>query len=122
MNDLKTIISSIADELAQEVVTIRRHIHQYPEISFDEYKTADFICETLESWGIPFQKGIATTGVIALIEGTAGEGQTIALRADMDALPIEEKNDVPYASTRPGYMHACGHDAHIAMVLGAERS
>lgn len=119
MNDLKTIISSIADELAQEVVAIRRHIHQYPEISFDEYKTADYICKTLEDWGIPFQRGIATTGIVALIEGTAGEGQTIALRADMDALPIEEKNDVPYASSRPGYMHACGHDAHMAMVLGA---
>ena len=119
MNDLKTIISSIADELTQEVITIRRHIHQYPEISFDEYKTAEFICKTLTNWGIPFQQGIATTGVIALIEGTAGEGKTIALRADMDALPIEEKNEVDYASTRPGYMHACGHDAHIAMVLGA---
>ncbi len=119
MDDIKTIVNGLAHDTIDEVVSIRRKIHAYPEISFDEYKTSELIQQKLKEWGIHFQGGIATTGVVALIEGHNPEGPVIAMRADMDALPIEEKNDVEYASVRPGYMHACGHDAHTAMVLGA---
>lgn len=119
MDDIKTIVNGLASDAIDEVLDIRRRIHAYPEISFDEVKTSELIQQKLTEWGIRFQAGIATTGVVALIEGHNPEGPVIALRADMDALPIEEKNEVEYASTRPGYMHACGHDAHTAMVLGA---
>lgn len=119
MDDLIKIVNSLASDMMDEVIAIRRAIHAYPEIAFDEFKTSALIRQKLTAWGIHFQAGIATTGVVALIEGYNPEGPVIALRADMDALPIEEKNDAEYASTRPGYMHACGHDAHTAMVLGA---
>ena len=119
MDDLKSIVNGLASDFVDEVLAIRRAIHAYPEISFDEVRTSELIQKKLAEWGIRFQAGIATTGVVALIEGHNPEGPVIALRADMDALPIEEKNELEYASTRPGYMHACGHDAHTAMVLGA---
>ena len=116
---LKSVISGLAAEYAADTVALRRHLHAYPELSFAETATAAFVTRELEKLGLHPQS-IANTGVVALIEGRPG-GPTIALRADMDALPITEANDVPYKSTRPGVMHACGHDAHTASLLGAAR-
>lgn len=105
-----------AEELASEIVRIRRAIHRRPELGFEEVETAALIAETLRSLGIRMKTGVGKTGVVGYL-GT--EGPTVALRADMDALPIEELNEVPYKSQVPGKMHACGHDAHVAMLLGA---
>ncbi len=106
-----------AKTLAPELIRIRRDIHQHPELSFQEFRTAKLVADTLLELGIEPQTEIGRTGVIAQI-GT-GDGPTIAIRADMDALPITEQNDVPYKSQNDGVMHACGHDAHTAMLLGA---
>ncbi len=104
-----------AKGLKSELVRLRRAIHRHPELGFREVKTAGLIAETLESLGIKVQTGVAKTGVI----GYLGKGGPVAaIRADMDALPIQELNEVPYRSRVPGVMHACGHDAHVAMVLG----
>jgi len=105
-----------ANELKGELIRLRRAIHRHPELGFREVKTAALIAETLESLGIKVQTGVAKTGVI----GYLGEGgPVVAIRADMDALPIQELNEVSYRSQVPGVMHACGHDAHVAIVLGA---
>ncbi len=105
-----------AKELRGELIRLRRAIHRRPELGFREVKTAALIAETLESLAIRVQTGVAKTGVI----GYLGEGRpVVAIRADMDALPIQELNKVPYRSQVPGVMHACGHDAHVAMALGA---
>jgi len=105
-----------AKELKGEFIRLRRAIHRHPELGFREVKTAALIAETLESLGIRVQTGVAKTGVI----GYLGEGgPVVAIRADMDALPILELNEVAYSSQVPGVMHACGHDAHVAMALGA---
>lgn len=101
------------DELSQ----IREHLHQYPELSFQEYKTAEFICNQLEKWEIPYKK-IGETGVFVDIVGNS-EGPVIALRADIDALPIQEKSNVSFSSKHPNVMHACGHDGHTTILLGA---
>ena len=101
-----------------ETVAIRRHLHAHPELSFQEHATGAYIAERLEALGIEVRKGIAGTGVIGVVNG-AGPGRTVCLRADIDALPIQETNELPYRSTNPGVMHACGHDAHTAMVLAA---
>ncbi len=99
----------------------RQYLHQHPEINFDCHKTAAFVVEKLRSFGITeIHEGIATSGVIAVIDGQA-EGKTIGLRADMDALPMAEKTGLDYESTVPGAMHACGHDGHTTMLLGAAR-
>jgi amidohydrolase len=103
-----------------EVIAIRRHIHANPELAFQEHKTADFISRKLKEYGIPHETGIAKTGIVGFIEGKKKD-KIIALRADMDALPITEENDVVYKSKVPGVMHACGHDAHVAMLLGAAK-
>lgn len=105
-----------AQEIAPELIRIRRDIHQHPELSFQEFRTAKLVADTLEELGLEPQTGIGRTGVMAQI-GT-GDGPTIAIRADMDALPIIQKNDVPYKSQNEGVMHACGHDAHTAILLG----
>ena len=105
-----------AQALQNRLIAIRRQIHQHPELGFQEVETARLIAETLAELGIPAQTGVGKTGVI----GYLGQGPpTVALRADMDALPIQEENDVPYCSQVPGVMHACGHDAHVACLLGA---
>ena len=105
-----------ARQLEPLLRTIRRTLHQHPELGFQEFKTAQFVADTLASIGVDARTGVGGTGVLADI----GSGSpTIVLRADMDALPIQEKNDVPYASQIPGVMHACGHDAHVASLLGA---
>lgn len=117
MNILETI-KTLAKQHANEIVSIRRHIHQNPELSFEEVKTSDFVCSILDQYKISYTKGYVKTGVIALIEGNNPGKKTILLRADLDALPIEEKNTVDYKSKNTGVMHACGHDVHTASVLG----
>jgi len=111
-------IKALAKHIADEVISIRRHIHQYPELSFQEIETSAFVCSVLDKHHIKYTKGIVKTGIVALIEGKNPTKKTILLRADLDALPIEEKNTVAYASQHVGIMHACGHDAHTASVLG----
>ena len=98
----------------------RRVIHMNPELGYEEFETSRLIVENLESFGLDVHAGIAETGVVGLLE-TGRPGPTIGIRADMDALSIDESNDVPYKSRRPGKMHACGHDAHVSMLLGAAR-
>ena len=119
MPNLIPRIQALAAQHAADTVALRRHLHAHPELSFEEVSTAAFVTKELEKLGLKPQP-LANTGVVALIEGQPG-GPTIALRADMDALPITEANDVPYKSTKPGVMHACGHDVHTASLLGAAR-
>jgi len=114
-------IQSRAHALLPELIGIRRHLHSRPELSFEEWETAAFIGKELEKIGIPFKKNIAGTGIVALIEGKNPHKKCIALRADMDALPIEEANEVGYKSQNKGVMHACGHDVHTTCLLGAAR-
>ncbi|MGI8475811.1 MAG: M20 metallopeptidase family protein [Thermomicrobiales bacterium] len=115
------------DELLPSVIADRRHFHENPEMGFQEFQTAKIVAERLRSLGVEdVRTGIATTGVTGLIRGTAsgegaGAGKVVLVRADMDALPITEENDVDYRSRKPGLMHACGHDAHTAMLLGISR-
>ncbi|MFC3809167.1 M20 metallopeptidase family protein [Lacihabitans lacunae] len=112
-------IKALSKENFSQTVKIRRHLHQNPELSFEEFETAKFIAKTLKELEIPFQEGVAGTGLLALIKGKNPDKKTIALRADMDALPILEKNDVDYKSKNEGVMHACGHDVHTSSLLSA---
>ena len=121
MMALKNKISQLADTYFEDTVSIRRHLHRYPELSFEEFETSKFIQKKLTDYGIPFKGGVIETGVVALIEGKNPSRKCIALRADIDALPILEKNEVSYASTNKGVMHACGHDVHTASLLGVGR-
>ncbi|MEO5967255.1 MAG: M20/M25/M40 family metallo-hydrolase [Ferruginibacter sp.] len=107
------IIRKLAGDYRNEIVEYRNHIHANPELSFVEYETSAYIQKLLKSFNIQFQV-MANTGVVALIEGKNPRKKITALRADIDALPILEKNEVAYKSTRPGIMHACGHDVHTA--------
>ncbi len=110
------------DEILPGVIADRRHLHQHPELGFQEVETARFVEERLRAIGIQeVQTGIATTGLTGLIRGGKGPGKVVLLRADMDALPIHEQNDVEYKSLHDGVMHACGHDAHTAMLMGIAR-
>ncbi len=118
---LKERIKSLAQAYKQEVIDLRRHLHARPELSFKEYETAAFVAEKLKEIGITEIESKATTGWSALIRGRNPEKKVVALRADMDALPIIEANEVPYKSQNPGVMHACGHDAHTASLLGAAK-
>lgn len=119
--NLKSSLKARAAEIQPEIVGIRRTLHAHPELAFEEHETAALVCRSLDALGVPYEKGVAQTGVVALIEGRQGPGKTVALRADMDALPILEANNVDYASTIPGKMHACGHDVHTASLLGTAR-
>lgn len=103
-----------------DAVGVRRQLHMHPELSFQEHETGRYIAERLRGYGIETRTGIAGTGVIGVVHG-AKPGPTVCLRADMDALPIQEAEGLPYRSMNPGVMHACGHDAHTAMVLAAGR-
>jgi amidohydrolase len=114
-------IKTLASEYAEDTVSYRRHLHTHPELSFEEYNTARFVAEKLKSFGLEVTEGVANTGVVALAKGTNPGRKTIALRADMDALPIVEQNEVPYKSQNPGVMHACGHDVHTSSLLGTAR-
>jgi amidohydrolase len=143
MEQIKKKIEQLSKQYLAEIIAIRRHIHQHPELSGEEYKTSDYIASKLQEYGIEFKQGIAKTGIVGLIKGTKlsttpersesmstsekkitrinHELRTIALRADMDALPIEEKNDIEYKSVNKGVMHACGHDLHMASLLGTAK-
>lgn len=120
MDELKNKILQLATAIHPEVVATRRHLHQHPELSFHEYQTSAFVAAKLDELNIPFEK-MADTGLVALIKGAKPSDHVLALRADMDALPINETNDVPYRSKNEGIMHACGHDVHTASLLGAAR-
>jgi amidohydrolase len=114
------IIDSILAETA-EIAAVRRDIHAHPELCFQEVRTADVVAKKLEAWGIPVHRGMGTTGVVGIVHGRDGgaSGRAVGLRADMDALPMQEFNKFAHASTNPGKMHACGHDGHTAMLLAA---
>lgn len=111
-------IKQLANKHSEELISIRRHIHQNPELSFEEFKTSEFVCSVLDKYQITYTKNHVKTGIIVLIKGKNPDKKTILLRADLDALPIEEKNEVSYKSHNIGIMHACGHDVHTASVLG----
>jgi amidohydrolase len=117
---LQQKIKSLAKEYKQEFIDVRHHLHAHPELSYQEFETSAFVQRKLKELGISFTV-MAGTGVVALIEGKNPSSRVIALRADMDALPIHEENNIPYRSTREGVMHACGHDVHTTCLLGAAK-
>jgi amidohydrolase len=121
MPGVKEAIIIKSADLKEEVINLRRHFHRYPELSYEETDTSSFITEWLSKNGISFRKGIAGTGIIGTIKGKAKGKKVVAVRAEMDALPITERNKTDYSSLNPGKMHACGHDAHIAMLLGTTK-
>ncbi|TAL58627.1 MAG: amidohydrolase [Bacteroidetes bacterium] len=126
---LKEKIISLSEKYLNEIIAVRRHLHANPELSFQEYNTSKFIAGKLNEWGIPYKDGIVKTGIVATITGAqlpslGGKdraGYCLALRADMDALPITETNEVEYKSQNTGVMHACGHDVHTSSLLGAAK-
>ncbi|MFM6925329.1 MAG: M20 family metallopeptidase, partial [Ferruginibacter sp.] len=117
---IKEQIQQLAKKYAGEFIEIRHQIHANPELSYQEFETSAFVQNKLTEYGIPFEIK-ATTGVVGLIKGKNPDKKVVALRADMDALPITEENDVPYKSNNPGVMHACGHDVHTTCLLGAAK-
>lgn len=121
MQDVKERIRKLANEYKEEVTDIRRHLHQHPELSMKEEKTAAFIRTKLDAMGIEYQHRVAGHGIVAVIKGSGKGDKVLALRADMDALPIEESNNTTYKSLNEGVMHACGHDVHMACLLGAAK-
>jgi amidohydrolase len=114
-------IKTLSEQYSAEVVESRRHLHANPELSYQEYNTVKFVAEKLRSFGLKVTEGVATTGLIAEIKGQNPGQKSIALRADMDALPISEANEVSYKSQVSGVMHACGHDVHTASLLGTAK-
>lgn len=124
---IKAQLKKLAQQYLEEIISIRRHLHAYPELSFEEYKTSEFIKEKLREFGISYKDGFVKTGIVAEIKGTKypatkdGLLSCIALRADIDALPITEKNNIEYKSKNIGVMHACGHDVHTASLLGVAK-
>jgi hippurate hydrolase len=113
-----TLLAPLPDDVIADVIAVRRDLHAHPELGFAEHRTAAFVAARLRGLGYEVTEGIGRTGVIGVLHGTR-PGKTIMLRADMDALPIAEENAVAYVSQTPGTMHACGHDGHVAMLLGA---
>lgn len=113
-------IKKLSRQFAPEFIAIRHHLHANPELSYKEFETSEFVQARLSEFGIPFQV-MATTGVVGLIKGKNPDKRIIAIRADMDALPIHEENNVPYKSKNSGIMHACGHDVHTTCLLGAAK-
>ena len=124
--DMTASINNSTAKIMPQVVEWRRHLHQYPELSNREFKTAKYVENHLKTLGLEIKTGVAKTGVVAILKG-AQPGPTIGLRADMDALPVTERVSIPFASkekseyngAQVGVMHACGHDTHVAMLLGA---
>ena len=114
-------IKALSESYSNEIIDLRRHLHANPELSYEEFNTAKFVAAKLRSYGIEPKEGVATTGIVALVKGKNPDKKTVALRADMDALPIEEANQVSYKSTRSGVMHACGHDVHTSSLLGTAK-
>ncbi len=119
-NQTANLIKNISNRIYPGMVKLHRDLHQYPELNFKEFKTSERIARELTQLKITVKKGIAKTGVVGLLEGKRG-GKTVALRADMDALPILEQTNLPYKSKNPGVMHACGHDVHMTCVIGAAK-
>jgi len=119
--DLQNKIRQLAAAYYSDVIGIRHHIHRFPELSYEEFSTSAYIQEQLKIIEVPFKSGFVKTGIIGWVKGINPEKRTIALRAEMDALPVSEKNDVPYKSENPGKMHACGHDLHMSALLGTAR-
>ena len=117
---MNKLLQQEIEDFKNELVEIRRKFHQIPELGFEEYETSALINDYLKNWGIETKRNVGETGVTALIKGK-GEGKTIAIRADIDALPIEEKTDLGFASKNKGKMHACGHDSHITIALGTAK-
>ena len=117
---LKDKITYLANQIYSDVVANRRHLHANPELSFHEYETCAYVAQKLDKLGIEYKK-MANTGLVALIKGAKQSDAVVALRADMDALPIVEANDVVYKSKNPGVMHACGHDVHTSSLLGTAK-
>ncbi len=118
---MKEQIQQLAKQYAQEFIEIRRHIHAHPELSFQEVETAAFVRKKLDSWGIEYTAQVGGEGVVAIVKGNNPSSRSVALRGDMDALPIEEKTGVEYQSKNIGIMHACGHDVHTTCLLGAAK-
>ncbi len=114
---MKAFIQSIAEELFEKTREMRRYLHRHPELSYREKETSAYVASRLKEIGIPHQTGVGGHGVVGLIEGGKGPGKALALRADMDALPIQETSTHEYVSSRPGVMHACGHDVHTSVLL-----
>ncbi len=121
MQELKQKIKSLSKNYLSEIIEIRRHLHAHPELSFQEFNTSNYIASKLKEYTIPFTQGIVKTGIVALIEGKNATKKTIALRADLDGLPITEITDCEYKSQNSGVMHACGHDVHSASLLGVAK-
>ncbi len=121
MEEIKQKIQTLAKQDLSETIEIRRHLHANPELSFEEFDTSNYIASKLKQYNVPFTQGIVKTGIVALIEGKNPTKKIIALRGDMDALPINEANDVVYKSKNEGVMHACGHDVHSACLLGVAK-
>lgn len=117
---LEQRIKDLAKQFSDEFIAVRRHLHANPELSYKEFETSKFVQSKLAEFGIPFEIK-ATTGVVGIIKGKDPESRVIALRADMDALPIQEANETAYQSKNPGVMHACGHDVHTTILLGASK-
>ncbi len=113
-------IKGLAKQYADEFIEVRHHLHANPELSYKEFETSKFVQSKLNSFGIPFEV-MATTGIVGVIKGKNPDSRVFALRADMDALPIQEENEVDYRSKNPGVMHACGHDVHTTILLGAAK-
>ena len=120
-SDLIQHIKKLASDNLPEIISIRRHIHQNPELSFQEFNTSEFIQSKLTEFGIEFKSGFVKTGIVAFVKGKNPDKKIIALRSDMDALPILEENEVEYKSKNEGVMHACGHDVHSSSLLGVAK-
>ena len=119
--DFKALVSKqLTDSLMEEMDSVYRHLHMHPELSFQEHNTSAYIRDLLDSWGIEYRFPFVETGILAFIKG-AGPGRRVAIRSDMDALPITEQSGVEFSSLNPGIMHACGHDIHMTSLLGAIR-
>lgn len=119
--DFKQKIKDLTQKYYPEIIAIRRHIHENPELSFEEHNTSEYICSKLDEYGIEYKTGFVKTGIIGSIKGKNPDKKVIALRADMDALPIHESDNNPFKSCNQGVMHACGHDAHSASLLGTAK-
>jgi len=117
---MKTLVQTFTEDTVKELVAVRRDLHQHPETAFEEVRTSGIVAERLKALGLDVRTGVAKTGVLATVRG-ARPGKTVLLRADMDALPIQEENDTPYRSQVAGKMHACGHDCHTSILLGVAK-
>ena len=111
----------LIDSYAEELTAIRRDLHAHPEVGFEEIRTSGIVAEKLTKWGVEVHRGLGVTGVVGVVKGRGDNGRRVGLRADMDALPMEEATNLPWRSTIPGRFHGCGHDGHTTMLLGAAR-